>query len=107
MIAGGRSNSYNDDGRQFEITESLDRKQAEQRHAHQGLGRPGLVVAIVYYSPWVMPGRSSFQHLNKTQEESKREQAKNAIVALSFRGLYDCHARLSSRLATRQSEYTS
>ena len=30
----------------------------EQRHAHQGLGRPGLVVAFVYYSPWVMPGRS-------------------------------------------------
>jgi len=35
---------------------SLTQNQAEPRHAHQGLGRPSLVVAGVYHSPWVMPG---------------------------------------------------
>ena len=40
---------------------TLTRKQAELRHAHQGLDRTSSVVAVVYYSPWVMPGRSIFQ----------------------------------------------
>ena len=35
---------------------SLTQNQAEQWHAHQGLDHPRLVGAIVYYSPWVMPG---------------------------------------------------
>jgi len=46
MTAGGRSDSCNDTSGQIKI-------EAEQRHAHQGLGRPGLVVPFVYYSPWL------------------------------------------------------
>ena len=41
--------------------ETLAQKQAEQWHAHEGFEHPSLVGAIIYYSPWVMPGRSAFE----------------------------------------------
>ena len=62
MIAGTRSDSYNDPDRiRDPDIGNADSNQAEQWHAHQGLDHPRLVGAIVYYSPWVMPGRSAFE----------------------------------------------
>ena len=67
MIAGGRSDSYNDrvrirdsdiECREVRSNDCWTQKQAEQWHAHNGLDRPGVVVADNSYSPWVLPGRS-------------------------------------------------
>ena len=50
LIAGGRSDSYNDEVRQFKITELLDSKQAEPCGAHEAAHHPFFTCESVHWA---------------------------------------------------------